>query len=171
MCICNQKDHTHSHTPTIAFRHLPPRKDVVNQCLEFDTHVKDLVVHGDRERERQRETNTHSERETDRDRDITETERESCKRCDFMFYRSSQCLRATEISVQARVRTHTPTDTHVTHTHGHSDTYSLTRTLRHTYTHTHLGVVTTWLTAALNDSSCMSLPGNSPVYRIFIGNY
>ena len=63
------------HTPTIAFRHLPPRKDVVNQCLEFDTHVKDLVVHGDRERERQRETNTHSERETDRDRDITETER------------------------------------------------------------------------------------------------
>ena len=24
-----------SHTPSIAFRHLPPRKDVVNQCLEF----------------------------------------------------------------------------------------------------------------------------------------
>ena len=24
-----------SHTPGIAFRHLPPRKDVVNQCLEF----------------------------------------------------------------------------------------------------------------------------------------
>ena len=23
------------HTPSIAFRHLPPRKDVVNQCLEF----------------------------------------------------------------------------------------------------------------------------------------
>ena len=27
------KDQTH--TPSIAFRHLPPRKDVVNQCLEF----------------------------------------------------------------------------------------------------------------------------------------
>ena len=24
-----------THTPSIAFRHLPPRKDVVNQCLEF----------------------------------------------------------------------------------------------------------------------------------------
>ena len=23
------------HTPSIAFRHLPPRKDVVNQCLQF----------------------------------------------------------------------------------------------------------------------------------------
>ena len=23
-----------SHTPSIAFRHLPPKKDVVNQCLE-----------------------------------------------------------------------------------------------------------------------------------------
>ena len=23
------------HTPSIAFRHFPPRKDVVNQCLEF----------------------------------------------------------------------------------------------------------------------------------------
>ena len=23
------------HTPSIAFRHLPPRKDVVNQCLDF----------------------------------------------------------------------------------------------------------------------------------------
>ena len=29
--------HTHPHTPSIAFRHLPPRKDVVNQCLEFDS--------------------------------------------------------------------------------------------------------------------------------------
>ena len=27
--------HTHSHTPSIAFRHLPPMKDVVNQCLEL----------------------------------------------------------------------------------------------------------------------------------------
>ena len=26
------------HTPSIAFRHLPPRKDVVNQCLEFGPH-------------------------------------------------------------------------------------------------------------------------------------
>ena len=26
------------HTPSIAFRHLPPRKDVVNQCLEFDLY-------------------------------------------------------------------------------------------------------------------------------------
>ena len=29
--------HTHPHTPSIAFWHLPPRKDVVNQCLEFDS--------------------------------------------------------------------------------------------------------------------------------------
>ena len=27
--------HGHPHIPSIAFRHLPPRKDVVNQCLEF----------------------------------------------------------------------------------------------------------------------------------------
>ena len=31
-----------THTPSIAFRHLPPRKDIVNQCLEFahDTGVR-----------------------------------------------------------------------------------------------------------------------------------
>ena len=27
------------HTPSIAFRQPPPRKDVVNQCLEFGTHI------------------------------------------------------------------------------------------------------------------------------------
>ena len=26
------------HTPTIAYRYLPPKKDVVNQCLEFGAH-------------------------------------------------------------------------------------------------------------------------------------
>ena len=26
-----------SHTPYIAFRHLPPKKDVINQYLEFGT--------------------------------------------------------------------------------------------------------------------------------------
>ena len=31
---------TSSHTLSIAFRHIPPKKDVVNQCLEFDlAHV------------------------------------------------------------------------------------------------------------------------------------
>ena len=37
------------HTPSIAFRHLPPRKDVVNQCLEFglSSHSSDLID-GDR---------------------------------------------------------------------------------------------------------------------------
>ena len=29
----------YTHTPNIAFRHLPPRKDVVNQCLEFGVAV------------------------------------------------------------------------------------------------------------------------------------
>ena len=24
------------HTPSVAFQQLPPRKDVVNQCLEFE---------------------------------------------------------------------------------------------------------------------------------------
>ena len=28
--------HRQSHTPSTAFRHLPPRKDVVNRCLEFE---------------------------------------------------------------------------------------------------------------------------------------
>ena len=28
--------HSAAHTPSIAFRHLSPRKDVVNQCLEFE---------------------------------------------------------------------------------------------------------------------------------------
>ena len=33
-----------SHTPSIAFRHLPPgRKDVVNQCLEF-VHYDELYM-------------------------------------------------------------------------------------------------------------------------------
>ena len=33
-----------SHTPSIAFRHLPPgRKDVVNQCLEF-VHFDELYM-------------------------------------------------------------------------------------------------------------------------------
>ena len=34
------------HTPSIAFRHLPPRKDVVTQCLEFVCvqHVFEIVV-------------------------------------------------------------------------------------------------------------------------------
>ena len=31
-----------THTSSIAFRHLPPRKDVVNQCLEFDRHPHSL---------------------------------------------------------------------------------------------------------------------------------
>ena len=30
-----------SHTPSTAFRHLPPTKDVVNQCLEFATELVD----------------------------------------------------------------------------------------------------------------------------------
>ena len=29
-----------THTPSIAFRHLPPKKDVVNQCLEFETELE-----------------------------------------------------------------------------------------------------------------------------------
>ena len=28
-----------THTPSIAFRHSPPGKDVVNQCLEFALNV------------------------------------------------------------------------------------------------------------------------------------
>ena len=28
----------YTHTPSIAFRHLPQTKDVVNQCLECDLH-------------------------------------------------------------------------------------------------------------------------------------
>ena len=28
-----------SHTPSSAFRHLPPRKDAVDQCLEFATEL------------------------------------------------------------------------------------------------------------------------------------
>ena len=31
-------------TPSIAFRHLPPKKDVVNQCLEFVFSVDSLTV-------------------------------------------------------------------------------------------------------------------------------
>ena len=27
------------HTPIIAFRHPPPKKDIVNQCLEFETET------------------------------------------------------------------------------------------------------------------------------------
>ena len=41
------KDQTH--TPSIAFRHLPPRKDVVNQCLEFgpnSVHSTADTTHG-----------------------------------------------------------------------------------------------------------------------------
>ena len=33
-----------SHTPSIAFRHLPPRKDVVNQCLEFAGQPQSTVL-------------------------------------------------------------------------------------------------------------------------------
>jgi len=35
------------HTPSIAFRHLPPKEDVVNQCLEFASTLvqfNDLIV-------------------------------------------------------------------------------------------------------------------------------
>ena len=33
VCI-RERRQERGHTPSIAFRHLPPRKDVVNQCLE-----------------------------------------------------------------------------------------------------------------------------------------
>ena len=34
------------HTPCIAFRHLPPRKDVANQCLEFVLGVMYQIYNG-----------------------------------------------------------------------------------------------------------------------------
>ena len=37
------------HTPSITFRHLPPKEDVVNQCLEFERVAvsgRDAVVDG-----------------------------------------------------------------------------------------------------------------------------
>ena len=40
------------HTPSTAFRHLPPRKDVVNQCLEFGSIVTELVHGVSRDRNR-----------------------------------------------------------------------------------------------------------------------
>ena len=32
------------HTQSIAFRHLPPRKDIVNQCLEFGSEAVRVTV-------------------------------------------------------------------------------------------------------------------------------
>ena len=44
------------HTPIIAFRHPPPKKDIVNQCLEFETETDRQTG---RDRQTDRQTPTH----------------------------------------------------------------------------------------------------------------